>query len=89
MPIFHILAGGRMFRITQNGALVDCRDTRTGDESQAIIDAHAAQNTTNVLADSQVRDAIASAYYNATCRESGKYPLGGTSLPDGFEITLG
>jgi hypothetical protein len=65
---------------------VDCKDSRTRYESQAIMEA--AQTPEAVIADSQVRDAIRSAYYNATAHESGHYPAGGTHLPDDFEVRL-
>jgi hypothetical protein len=79
----------RWFVITQPGpCLVDCRDTRTGFESQAIVDAATSQSRTLILADSQVRDAIRSAYHNATSHESGRYPVGGERLPEDFTIEL-
>jgi hypothetical protein len=88
MGPFHVRAGGRLFRITPAGVLVDCRDTRTGFESQAIVGAGQTETPEAILADSQVRDAIASAYYNATSKEGGRYPVGGTALPGNFTITL-
>jgi hypothetical protein len=87
MTPFHITVNGRLFRISPAGVVVDCRDVRARMESQAIVEADVAGDRSRILADSQVRDAIASAYYNATARESGRYPVGGTALPDDFNIT--
>jgi hypothetical protein len=88
---------GRLFRITplepfpaggDDYVPVDCRDVRSRFEAQAIIEAGQAKTPDTILADSQVRDAIVSAYYNATSHESGQYPVGGTRLPDGFTVIV-
>jgi hypothetical protein len=93
MNAFHVRVNGRLFRITpvpephNDWTLVDCRDARTTFESQAMLDGTTA-TPESILADSQVRDAIRSAYYNATSHESGLYPVGGDHLPEDFAITL-
>jgi ABC-type molybdenum transport system ATPase subunit/photorepair protein PhrA len=96
-PAFHARVNGRLFRITplesfpasgDDWVPVDCRDVRSTFESQAIIGLCSAQTPESVIAEDQVRDAIRSAYLNATSRESGRYPVGGDSLPEDFKITL-
>jgi len=82
--IEHIRVASRLFRITVAGILVDVRDTRSTFETQAILADLLPFG--EILKDSQVRDAISSTYYNATSHESGKYPVGGTWLPDDFTI---
>jgi hypothetical protein len=67
---------------------VDCRDVRTTYESQAIIAGKDAETRELVVAESMVRDAIRSAYYNATSHESGRFPVGGEHLPDDFEVKV-
>jgi hypothetical protein len=84
---FQVRVAGRRMQVTVDWPAIDCRDILTGDESQAIGGVGMTTRET-VLADSQVRDAIRSAYYNATSRESGRYPVGGTRLPDGFAIEI-
>lgn len=86
MDTFRIRAGGRVFRITVEVAAVDCRDVATGTEAQSIVSPAELTSRETLLADPQTRDAIASAYYNATSREAGTYPTGGTALPDGFPV---
>lgn len=87
--------GDRLFRITTADAFgdgeeytVDCRDVRSTFESQAIVPAKFTDTRESLLAHSQVRDAIASSYLNATSHESGQFPGGGTSLPDGYSIEI-
>jgi hypothetical protein len=83
---FTVKAGGRWFRIICRGVLIDCRDITSGYESQAVVDNATAHSQTLIISDRQVRDAIRSAYYNATSQENGTYPVGGTFLPDNFVI---
>ncbi len=83
---YHVTVAGRAMTVTVTGVLADCRDAATGYESQAILGASVP--SAQVLADSQVRDALRSAYYNATSREAGTYPTGGTVLPENFTITM-
>ena len=96
-PGFHIRVGvaGRLFCITPLDTFpasgddwipVDCRDVRSTMESQAIVEASVAADRGALLADPQVRDAIRSAYLNATSHESGQYPGGGVILDDPFRI---
>lgn len=98
MSAFHVkVNNGRLFRITplesfpasgDDWVPVDCRDVRSTFESQAIIEASAAKTPESVIADPQVRDAIRSAYLNATSHESGQFPAGGEHLPEDFAVTL-
>ena len=97
MNAFHVRVNGRLFRITplesfpasgDDWVPVDCRDVRSTFESQAIIEMGEAATPESVVGDSQVRDAIRSAYYNATSYESGRYPVGGEHLPEDFAVTL-
>lgn len=90
-------AAGRLFRISPQRAFgasddwwvpVDCRDVRTGMESQAIVRAASAAARASLLAEQQVRDAVKSAYLHATMQEAGTYPAGGVLLPAGFVIEL-
>lgn len=87
-----VRAGGRLFRITVTaepvGLIIDCRDSVTTFESQALIWEETEMPFAEIIKDSMVRDAIRSAYLNATAHESGNYPTGGTRLPDGYEITV-
>ncbi len=90
MQAFHITVNGdRLFRITPvEGCAVDCCDVKTGFESQSIVGPGDLASAETLLADGQTRDAIASAYYNATSHESGHYPVGGTGLPDDFTTEI-
>ena len=82
--IIHSTVNQREMRITTKGIIADCLDMATGHESQVITGPWG--NAARVLADSHVRDAVRSAYYNATSLESGHYPVGGDKLPEDFEI---
>jgi hypothetical protein len=89
MREFQIRAGGRLFLITPEAVspcTVDVRDMATGTEAQSIVAPGDLASRATLLADSQTRDAIASAYYNATAREGGRYPVGGTALPADFTV---
>lgn len=90
-------SAGRLFRISSQrpfGARgdwwspVDCRDMLTGMESQAIVRASLLRSRAVLLGAQPVRDAVKSAYLNATAWESGDYPAGGTLLPDDFVIEV-
>lgn len=85
--------GNRLFRITPVETFwcgdlqyvpVDCRDIRTGMESQSIVELGQAVTRAGLIADEQTRDAIRSAYANAT-RSPGD--LSGAWLPDDYTIT--
>lgn len=67
---------------------VDCRDVRTRMESQAIVLTTLAASPETLVAEDQVRDALRSAYLNGTSYESGRYPTGGTRLPEDFKIEV-
>jgi hypothetical protein len=74
---------GEVFGEREGGATylsvpVDCRDAAAGCTSQAIVDAADAASPAAIIGDSQVRDAIASAYFNATQ----------TALPHGFGVQM-
>ena len=102
-PPFLVRAGGRLFRITAHEPFtscdddwvpVDALDSQTGFSSQAIIIASAAASRESIIAEDQVRDAIRSAYLNATTtwnRDAAGRATGianhGVHLPDGFPIT--
>lgn len=97
MKAFLVRANGRLFRITpledfpasgEDWTPVDCRDVRSTFESQAIIAASVARAPESIVAEDQIRDAIRSAYLNATSHESGRYPAGGEHLPEDYEITI-
>ena len=90
---FHVrVNGNRLFRITPLSPFaerdrdgkdydyvpVDCRDVRSTFESQSIVEARTAASRETLLADSQTRDAIASAYASATK----------TTLPDEYSIEI-
>jgi hypothetical protein len=95
---FHVRAGGRLFRITPLETFpvgddwfspVDCRDVRTTLEAQAIVEADVAAARETLIASDGIRDALRSAYLNATSYEVGPdHRVGGTHLPDDFLVTL-
>jgi hypothetical protein len=98
-PAFLVRAGGRLFRITalsesftscdDRWTPVDVRDLRTGFESQAIILTEACASRAAILEESQVRDAIRSAYMNATTIWANhRIVLSGPRLPDDFPVTI-
>ena len=98
-PAFLIRAGGRLFRVTalddsftscdDQWTPVDVRDLRTGLESQAIILTEACASRELIVADQQVRDAIRSAYMNATTEwADGRMTVIGEHLPEDFPVTL-
>lgn len=96
MRPFHVRVNGdRLFRITAADAFgdgeeftVDCRDVRSTFESQSIVPAEAVATRETLLAEPQTRDAIATAYLNATSHESGQFPGGGTMLPPDFTTEI-
>lgn len=95
---FHVRVNGdRLFRITpldefpasgDSWVPVDCRDVRSTMEAQSIVEASVATSREALLADEQTRDAIRSAYLNATSQESGHFPAGGVHLPADFTVTV-
>lgn len=94
---FPVRVAGRLFQITPHRPFsvaddryvpVDCRDVRTHMESQAIVRASVLRSRMTLLGVRPLRDAVKSAYLNATALESGDYPAGGVLLPDNFMIEV-
>jgi len=90
----YVRAGGRLFRLTLTredmGLLVDVRDVATRFETQAILrDGENCEPVPmgTVLTEPEIYAAIRSVYASATSHESGRFPAGGTWLPDDFPLT--
>lgn len=97
-PFTAIVNDTRRFRITPLETFwcgdhlyvpVDCRDTLTGMTSQSIVELATAATAAGLAGDEQTRDAIRSAYQNATSFDrAGRYTIGkGTRLPADFRIS--